>query len=364
MSLLFIFFIWVWILPTLITLFVFYKKDNIPSKITTTSLPFVSVLVAARNEEHTIISCLQSLNSLDYPLDRLEILIGNDASEDNTVRVVKNYITDKPQFRLYDITQPLGTARAKANVLAQLARKAKGEFFFITDADIQVPVTWVRTMLAACYKDTGIITGVTLITGKKLFHKLQGIDWAYALALIKVLDRLRIPVTAMGNNMMVRREAYFATGGYECMPASIIEDYQLFKYITKAGWGFRQLYNQNVAALSLPMPDLKSWLFQRHRWLQGALQLPLYMRCMSYFQVLMYPALVVYAFYAPQEALFIFLLKIIIELLILLKALQKINRKELSKYLIFYQLYSLLLYSYLIFYAALSRKIKWKGREY
>lgn len=93
--------------------------------------PAVSILIAARNEEHTIVRCLQALEKLDYPREKLDILIGDDASTDNTYRMVRQYIQNKPQYRCVTISQNLGSARGKANVLAHLARMAKTDYFLL-----------------------------------------------------------------------------------------------------------------------------------------------------------------------------------------------------------------------------------------
>jgi cellulose synthase/poly-beta-1,6-N-acetylglucosamine synthase-like glycosyltransferase len=60
-----------------------------------------SILIAARNEEDTILRCLQAIERLNYPPDRYEVLIGNDQSEDKTGLIIENFIRDKPQFRLF-----------------------------------------------------------------------------------------------------------------------------------------------------------------------------------------------------------------------------------------------------------------------
>src|SRR4051812_39579343 len=70
--------------------------------------PLVSILVAARNEEDNILACLKAIDALSYPVHRLEVLIGNDESEDGTVELVQQFIHDKPPFRLYNITRRLG----------------------------------------------------------------------------------------------------------------------------------------------------------------------------------------------------------------------------------------------------------------
>lgn len=88
------------------------------------SLPRVSILVAARNEAAAIERCLHSLAQLNYPAELLEILIGDDASTDDTVAVVRRFIAGKPQFRLLPVRDRLGTARGKSNALAHLCRAA------------------------------------------------------------------------------------------------------------------------------------------------------------------------------------------------------------------------------------------------
>lgn len=51
--------------------------------------PTVSIVVAARNEEDAIHRCLESLASLDYPNDKLEVLLVDDQSTDRTYRSCK-----------------------------------------------------------------------------------------------------------------------------------------------------------------------------------------------------------------------------------------------------------------------------------
>jgi glycosyltransferase involved in cell wall biosynthesis len=90
---------------------------------------------------------------LSFPASDLEVLIGNDDSEDRTALLVEEFIKDKPNFRQFHIRHTIGLARGKANVLAQLAMQAEGEYFFITDADIEVPPTGYR----ACLPGIGIL---------------------------------------------------------------------------------------------------------------------------------------------------------------------------------------------------------------
>ncbi|MDX5480868.1 MAG: glycosyltransferase, partial [Hymenobacteraceae bacterium] len=80
--------------------------------------PRISILVAARNEEFTILRCLKAIERLNYPKDKIEVLIGDDDSADATRAVVEDFIRDKPNYTCITVTDTLGLARGKANVLA------------------------------------------------------------------------------------------------------------------------------------------------------------------------------------------------------------------------------------------------------
>ncbi|MBD0260755.1 MAG: glycosyltransferase, partial [Cytophagales bacterium] len=167
----------------------------------------VSILIAARNEEANILACLEAVAQLDWPADHLEVWIGNDGSEDRTGERVAAFIRDKPHFYLLDVTGRVGTARGKSNVLAQLALRATGQYLFFTDADVRVPPTWIKSMLAAWKHGVGLVNGVTLVAEEGLMARLQAIEWTYAISLMRRFSERNLPITAMGNNMMTTREA-------------------------------------------------------------------------------------------------------------------------------------------------------------
>src|SRR5258706_14073318 len=56
--------------------------------------PFVSVIIAARNEENNIAACIESLLRVDYPADKLEVLLVNDRSTDKTKEIMQSYSKD------------------------------------------------------------------------------------------------------------------------------------------------------------------------------------------------------------------------------------------------------------------------------
>lgn len=330
------------------------------------SLPFISVMVAARNEEANLSRCLQSLLNMEYPISRMEILVGNDSSSDHTLQIALEYASRFPELiKVKDIQSTLNPhVKGKANVLAQLCRKAQGEFFFFTDADIEVPKLWIKTMLANFDNPTGIITGFTGITGTKWLSKFQNVDWFFALGIVKIFSDMGKPVTSMGNNMVVRREAYEAVGGYESIPFSITEDFELFRQILKKGYKGKHLLDKNIICWSQPKESVMEILRQRKRWMFGAIETHFYMLSVLIAQALFFPAVAGLLILYPLAVVVLFVSKAILQSVFIYGVFKKAEVKIDWKYLFFYEFYSVFLSLSLMVYFMLPVGVEWKGRKY
>jgi cellulose synthase/poly-beta-1,6-N-acetylglucosamine synthase-like glycosyltransferase len=326
--------------------------------------PDISILIAARNEEKTILACLQAIQALDYPTDRLEVLIGNDQSTDATAAVVADYIVDKPVFRLISTADSPTGLRGKANVLAQLAQQARGEYLFFTDADTQVSPDWLTAMRGHFTGKVGIVTGVTLPDGPRLFHKLQGIDWLYNLTLTHLMSSFGFALTAMGNNMAVARSAYKAVGGYEALPFSVVEDYTLFNAIVGKGYDFRNVLTEAVLARTQPVDTLRQFLNQRKRWMRGATDLPGWIVLALYAQYLAGPLLLLLGWFMPVLAVGVYLLKLFVQTLVISFGLGRLRQTSLMPYALLFEIYQLIIGPLSVVYYLLPNPIEWKGRNY
>ncbi|SFP70424.1 glycosyltransferase [Hymenobacter arizonensis] len=329
-------------------------------------LPRVSVLIAARDEAAALPRCLASLRALHYPPELIEVLLGDDASSDGTAAVAAAAMQGyKGQFRVVTITATLGEARGKANVLAHLAKLATTEYFFVTDADISVPPTWISGLLAHTGPGVGTVTGITAVRGPRLFHRLQGIDWLLSLSMVQVVSDLGRPVTAMGNNMLVTRAAYEATGGYEALPFSVTEDFALFKATLEHGYGFRNVYAPETRADSLPIFTWTALMKQRRRWLKGVEALPLRLRLELLFFSGFWPALAGVAVLAgPGWALGIWGLKVLVQGSLAHFAHRRAGLRLAWHLLPLFELYTIALTFGLVGYRMLNTNVVWKGRRY
>ena len=124
-------------------------------------LPTVSILISAYNEESVIERKIQNLLELDYPKERLEILIGDDGSADKTAEIVERY---KDQgVTLIKAPQNAG----KAAMLNRLQKQASGEILLFCDANTMLFPNVVRK-LTDPFKDKkiGCACGHLILTDK------------------------------------------------------------------------------------------------------------------------------------------------------------------------------------------------------
>ena len=331
-------------------------------------LPCVSILIAARNEEASLPRCLASLRALDYPTELLEILVGDDGSTDRTRAVAEVAMRNfGGNFEVITIAENLGQARGKANVLAHLARRATTDYLLITDADIAVPPTWVAALLAHAAPGVGTVTGLTVVAGPGPLARLQGLDWLLSLALIQVGTEAGQPLTAMGNNMLVTRAAYQATGGYELLPFSVTEDFALFEAVNAQGFGFRQLFEPAGRATSLPTASWGALVRQRLRWLRGVAALPWHVQAgLVFFSGYWLAALGLVLAGRSGWALGALALKIAAHQALALAASRRAGVPRPAWWLLpAFEIYSLALTTHLTLARLLGRRgVVWKGRQY
>jgi len=106
--------------------------------------PIVSVIVPAYNEEDSIQGTLRSLINLDYPIDKLQLIVVNDGSKDNTEEMAQAFIKEHDSCDIILINQK---NQGKGAALNTGLKHAQGEFFACLDADSFVEKEALKRML-------------------------------------------------------------------------------------------------------------------------------------------------------------------------------------------------------------------------
>jgi cellulose synthase/poly-beta-1,6-N-acetylglucosamine synthase-like glycosyltransferase len=331
------------------------------------SFPNVSVVVAARNEEENIERCLRSILQVDYPADKLEVVVADDGSTDRTPEIISKIKQEHNNLKVIRIESQINNLKGKANALAQAIAQTNGEFIFLTDADCEVPRTWIKGMLRHFDEKTGVASGVTIIETGKIFYGMQSLDWAFLLSVAAAVGRLFKPVGCIGNNMAFRKEAYIECGGYQNLKFSITEDFALFKAITENGkWGYAFPVDLETLVISKPVKTLKELYHQKKRWGTGGLDTGLLgIAVMSggfifHLLLILSPLLIE----KISSLLISLVLKFFIDGAFLFKTLRKFKKTSLLKYLPFFELYYIIYVVVLPFVVFFGGKTVWKDRKY
>jgi cellulose synthase/poly-beta-1,6-N-acetylglucosamine synthase-like glycosyltransferase len=331
------------------------------------SFPNVSIVVAARNEEENIERCLRSILQVDYPADKLEVVVADDGSTDRTPEIISKIKQEHNNLKVIRIESQINNLKGKANALAQAITQTNGEFIFLTDADCEVPRTWIKGMLRHFDEKTGVASGVTIIETGKIFYGMQSLDWAFLLSVAAAVGRLFKPVACIGNNMAFRKEAYIECGGYQNLKFSITEDFALFKAITENGkWGYAFPVDLETLVISKPVKTLKELYHQKKRWGTGGLDTGLLgIAVMSggfifHLLLILSPLLIE----KISSLLISLVLKFFIDGAFLFKTLRKFKKTSLLKYLLFFELYYIIYVVVLPFVVFFGGKTVWKDRKY
>ncbi|MES2779166.1 MAG: glycosyltransferase [Bacteroidota bacterium] len=340
-------------------------KPDLAKRLDENEWPMLSVLVAARNEEQHIVQCLQALDELDYPRNKLQILVGNDQSEDTTEALVSAFIKDKPEFKLVNITTGMGKAKGKANVLAHLAHLATGSIYAITDADIIVNRQWAKGLVSHFTDDQmAIVSGLTMVYDKPIVAQLMGLDWLFYMGLIKGFDNLGMGCTAVGNNMAITKEAYWSVGGYETLDFSVTEDYKLYEQVRKKGWKTKNIISRNSLNISRPVGSFLQLMHQRKRWLTGARELPFYWWILFGVLGSLFPVIVILFFYQPVLALQLYGIKVGLQSLFIVLLQHRLTMRQNVLLVLLYDVYANIIAICTQVFFLLPVKMQWKKRTY
>ena len=329
-------------------------------------LPLVSIIVAARNEEKNILSCLESLDELIYPEDKIEIIIIDDASTDHTLKLASNFIHGKLRFRVIHLEETdSDKLKGKVRAMAAGINLAKGEIILTTDADCAVNPLWAKTIASYYQNDVGIVNGFTSQNAAGWFSGMQAIDFIYLLFIASGTINLGKPVSCIGNNMSFRKKAYLETGGFKNLPFSVTEDFLLLNSIRKLK-KYKVFYplNKNSLVISKPVSTLKELLHQKKRWAVGGIDTPLLGLGLMLWSFLTNLFILLTPFFFSVTWLYLLIFKISTDLFVLIPIHQKLGLQKNLKYFLVFEIYYIVYILLLPLLVLLNKKVKWKDRVY
>lgn len=330
-------------------------------------IPYVSVIVPARNEEETIASCLLSISENTYPRDKYEIIAINDRSTDNTESEI-NKVADKiPNLRIKKLEKERKrkNLRGKPGAIQTCIDDAKGEIMLLTDADCKPDKKWIETLVRGFRnKDIGLISSFTHVSGNRFFDRLQSAEWLYLNTIGSAAIGWNKPMSCFGNNLAVRRSDFMNVGGYEKIPFSVTEDLALLHAIHESGKKVRYLPHPDSIVRTKPNKTWRDYFRQHHRWAVGAKDIGILSFLFVLTSVSMWAALFIAIAYNMMPWIFgIIIFRMVIDQIILSYAIYATKMHDLWKW-VFPSVFFFMLMELIAPFLLLKKNIIWKDQKF
>ena len=217
-------------------------------------LPFVSLLIAAYNEEAVIEERINNALALNYPRDRLEIVIGVDGCTDATADTVRRYA--EQGVRLLDFAEH----RGKSSVLNASMDRLQGTIVLLSDANTQIdPEAPGRLVRWFQRPEVGVVCGRLILTDPRSGRNVDSLYWKYETFIKKCEGRLGALLGANGAIYSIRKTLY------QPVPSDTIIDDFVIPLLMELKWGCKIIYDPTAVAREETPPEMAAEFRRRTR---------------------------------------------------------------------------------------------------
>ena len=232
-------------------------------------LPFVSVLVAAKNEEAVIGRLVRNLCNLEYGNGQYEVWIIDDNSTDNTPQLLAELKQEYQQLNVFRRSPQ--ASGGKSGALNQVLPLIKGDIIAVFDADAQVTPDMLLQVVPLFQKEQ-----VGAVQMRKAIANAPENFWTKGQMAEMLLDiwfqQQRTAIGGIGelrgNGQFVRRQALVSCGGWN--EETITDDLDLTIRLHLDKWDIECVFHPPVEEEGVT--NATALWHQRNRWAEGGYQ--------------------------------------------------------------------------------------------
>jgi cellulose synthase/poly-beta-1,6-N-acetylglucosamine synthase-like glycosyltransferase len=222
--------------------------------------------VPVRNESQALPELLSALDHLLYPSDKLQVVVVDDGSNDETLAIVKRWTATRQNWAALPLAENVGKAQALNEALN---RFAGAEVVAIYDAD-ERPQPEALQRLVAPFADNrvGGVSGRRAVSNPAVspaasYTTFEGL--VHQLITMRAKDRLNLAPAILGANCAYRRSALNEVGGFR--PGALLEDSDLTLKLACAGWQVR--FSPDAISYHQVPETVRGYWRQHTRWARG-----------------------------------------------------------------------------------------------
>lgn len=172
------------------------------------TLPTVSLIIVAHNEEEVIKNKLINTTELDYPIDKFEIIVASDNSTDRTNQIVKEFASSNQKYKIKLVVTK--EHKGKTNAQNEAQRSTVGEIIVMTDANSILKSNSIKE-LVSCFTEDNIayVCGKLVYTNKdSLTSNSESSYWNYDLKMRDIESRFQTITAGNGALYACRKKDY------------------------------------------------------------------------------------------------------------------------------------------------------------
>lgn len=350
----------------------------VPGRNNLENIPFISVVVAARDEEKNLSHCIQSLLNQDYPVDKYEIILVDDFSMDKTAELIKKFETSVTNLKY------LSSSANEQGQIISYKREAiqtginvsKGKYILLTDADCTVPPSWITTFSKQFIKEDCVFIGGPVVISdenQNLLTSFQGLDMIGMMVITGAGFQSGNQLLANGANMGFSKQVFNDLGGYDQFPKKASGDdmFLLHHFHQHYPKSIRFLKTLSAVVVTQPEHSIKSLLRQRIRWASknNAYKEMNINFSLSVLFIVSLTIVILGVLSIIQASIFfpmfcvLYIFKIFSDYLLQREAIRFFNKRKIEKYFFLSQNIHTLYIAWVGIMASLFPVYRWKGRK-
>jgi cellulose synthase/poly-beta-1,6-N-acetylglucosamine synthase-like glycosyltransferase len=245
------------------------KEKRVIDMLTHLEYPRTCILIPAHNEEKVIRKTVEAMLQFEYPRDKLEIIVINDGSVDNTGEIVKEISARDSRVRCFDVPKGQG-GKGKSRALNLGLAQTNAEVIAVYDADNQPLSNALKYLVSELiiHPDLGAVLGnfKTINRNKNWLTRLISIETLSFQAILQAGRWSLFKVATLpGTNFVIWKRILDELNGWD--ENAITEDSELSIRIYMKG--YRIKYIPFAVTLEQEPETLSVWAKQRTRWVRG-----------------------------------------------------------------------------------------------
>ena len=350
-----------------------FKLQDLPAKTK------FSIVIPFRNEAENLPKLLASISRLNYPKSLFEVIFVDDASEDDSVSIIKKILDTKSlkkDFIRIDTIRIIENERTsnspKKDAITAAIKVSKFNWILTTDADCVLPKYWLDTFDECIQTKTSncIVAPVTYHGENSFFNRFQTLDFLSLQGATIGGFGIKRPFMCNGANFGYRKSSFQNVNGFEgnTNVASGDDIFLLQKFIKHDAEKIHYLKSQKAVVTTNPTTTIASLVQQRLRWASktsrydnwfakgvGLVILLGNLVCIAFIPLVLFNLL------STKIAIALFIIKFSIDFLLLFKS----SRFFKQETLLLSYLFSSIIYPVFnvsIAFLSFFKSYRWKGR--